>query len=145
MILGWREWVALPDLGIHAIRAKLDTGARSSALHVADIEPFRRSGAEWVRFTIVQDTRVRRPPIVARARVEDERVVRDSGGHEHLRIVIRTTLDVAGWRWPIDLTLASRGPMSFRMLLGRQGLSGRAVLDPAHSYLAGRPATLRRK
>jgi hypothetical protein len=145
IILGWREWVGLPDLGVGAIRAKLDTGARSSALHVDTIKPFKRSGIDWVKFTILQDSRVRRPSIAARARVLDERMVRDSGGHEHLRVVIRTTLDVAGRRWPIDLTLASRAPMSFRMLLGRQGLSGRVVLDPAHSYLAGRPASLRRK
>ena len=139
MILGWREWVSLPDLGVWAIKAKLDTGARSSSLHVASVKVFHRGGVEWVRFLAVHDRKGQRNPLEVSSRVHDERMVRDSGGHEHLRIVIHTNLEIAGWAWPVDVTLASRTEMSFRMLIGRQGLTGHAIVDPSRSYLAGRP------
>lgn len=138
MVLGWREWVSLPGLRLPRIRAKLDTGARSSALHVTDVEPFRRARADWVRFRVVTD-RGQRGDRTVEAHAVDERIVRDSGGKEHLRVVIETVVSIAGWDWPIELTLASRSEMSFRMLLGRQALSGRVIVDPSHSYLAGRP------
>ena len=137
IVLGWREWMGLPDLDIPAIKVKLDTGARSSALHVTNIRSFKRRGVDWVRFRpVLDDGRARLRP--AEAKVLDQRTVRDSGGKAHLRVVISTTVEVAGWTWPVDLTLASRGEMSFRMLLGRQAMSGRVLVDPLHSYLAGR-------
>lgn len=136
--LGWRERVALPDLGIRRIRAKLDTGARSSALHVVGYRTFRKDGVEWVAFEADPDPN--RPDwiVAAEARVRDERVVRASSGHEELRIVIRTGLLVGSLKWPIDVTLASRSPMRFRMLIGRQALRGRAVVDPGAVNLARR-------
>ena len=144
LVLGWREWVALPDLGIRRLKAKLDTGARSSAVHADDVERFRHRGQDWVRFHVVTDTvhRVRRVP--GEARLLDERVVRSSGGHESHRYVIDTHLEIAGWQWPIELTLAERPSMSFRMLIGRQALSGHVLIDSSHSYLAGRPPRRRR-
>jgi hypothetical protein len=144
LMLGWREWMGLPDLDIPALKVKLDTGARSSALHVTDIRLFRRRNEDWVRFRPVLDDG--RPRLrAAEARVLDQRMVRDSGGREHLRVVIKTAIEVAGWIWPVDLTLASRGEMSFRMLLGRQAMSGRIIVDPVHSYLAGRRTSMRKR
>jgi hypothetical protein len=146
IVLGWREWVALPDLGVPLVKAKLDTGARSSSLHVSSPKTFRREGHEWVRFVAITDLTGDDAPVRAEAPVADERMVRSSAGHEELRIVIETRLEIAGWQWDIDLTLADRpDTMSFRMLIGRQGLSGHALIDPSHSYLAGRPLKRRRR
>ena len=146
IVLGWREWVALPDIGVPVIKAKLDTGARSSSLHVESTRTFKRDGHEWVRFLAVTDLTGRDAAVRAEAPVVDERMVRSSAGHEELRIVIETRVEIAGWNWEIDLTLAARPEtMSFRMLIGRQGLSGHALIDPSHSYLAGRPPARRRR
>ncbi len=138
LLLGWREWIALPDLEVPRIKVKLDTGARSSALHAFDLERYREAGADRVRFVVHPLQRDTRRTIVASAELLDERVVRNSGGGEELRPVIATTLELMGQRWPIELTLARRDVMGFRMLLGRQALRGRAVVDPGRSYLAGR-------
>ncbi len=142
LTLGWREWVALPAFGIPKIKAKLDTGARSSALHVVDVKTFRRGGADWVRF--LADTNPRRQDELTSVEcpVLDERLVRASSGHEETRIVVRTDLSIRDLTWSIDVTLASRQPMRFRMLLGREALRGRVAVDPARSYLAGLPAEL---
>jgi hypothetical protein len=137
LVLGWREWVSLPELSGRRIKAKLDTGARSSSLHVANVSVFRRHGESWVTFQVV-DSSLPSPPV--QTRVIDERIIRSSAGHEETRVVIRTELEIAGWRWPIDVTLANRPAMSFRMLLGRQALTRHAIVDPSHSYLAGLPA-----
>lgn len=138
MVLGWRECVDLPELGVFGIRAKLDTGARSSSLHATDISTIRRDQHTLVRFHLVLGPRGRSHSIETTAPIVDERVVRDSGGHESLRPVIRTPIEIAGWSWPIEITLASRSDMSFRMLLGRQGMSGHVIVDVSHSYTAGR-------
>jgi hypothetical protein len=138
LTLGWREWVALPDLGVPWIKVKLDTGARTSALHAFDLERFRRAGAERVRFVIHPFQRDTARTIVAEGELIDERVVRNSGGSEELRPVIATHLELLGRRWSIELTLTRRDVMGFRMLLGRQALRGRALVDPGRSFLAGR-------
>jgi len=138
IIVGWREQVALPDLGVAAIKAKIDTGARTSALHAFDVEPFRRGGRRWVRFRVHPDQRDAGLVVDAEAPLLDERMVRSSSGKQDLRPVIATTVELLGQRWPIELTLARRDVMGFRMLLGREALRGRALVDPGHSFVTGR-------
>jgi hypothetical protein len=140
--VGWREYLALPDLGVTRIKAKIDTGARSSALHAFNVERFRRRGKIMVRFAIQPLQRSNKKVVVAEAEMVDERVVRSSNGVHDLRPVIITTVELLGQSWPIELTLASRDAMGFRMLLGRQALVDRFLIDPGRSYLAGRPTRL---
>jgi hypothetical protein len=136
-VLGWREWLALPDLGIHAIRAKLDSGARSSALHVDTLETFQSNGSEWVRFSIAPGF-ANAQPVVVEATVHDRRPVTDSGGHVSERIFLRTRLVLAGLEYPVEINLTSRRNMLFPMLLGRTALARRFLVDPARSFRAGR-------
>jgi hypothetical protein len=137
--IGWREWVALPDLGVTRIKAKIDTGARSSALHAFDLEQFRRRGRDMVRFAVHTLQRSNKRVIVAEAEMLDERIVRSSNGVHALRPVILTRVELLGEIWPIEMTLASRDEMGFRMLLGRQAVRGKFLIDPGRSYLGGRP------
>jgi hypothetical protein len=137
-VIGWREWVALPDLGIPAIKAKVDTGARSSTLHAVDIELFRRGETHMVRFKVYPFQRDRSGAVTAEAVLLGRRLVRSSSGQEEFRPIIRTSIDVMGRTWPIYLTLARRGAMGFRMLLGRRAVRRKFLLDPGHSFLAGK-------
>jgi hypothetical protein len=137
--VGWREWVALPELGIARIKAKIDTGARTSALHAYYVEPYRRRGVDWIRFGIHPLQRVRRVAQECRARVVDRRRVSDSGGHRELRYVIDTPLVIGDRRFRLEITLANRDTMRFRMLLGRSAMAGAFLIDPKRSYLAGQP------
>ena len=136
-IIGWREWLALPELGVPGVKAKIDTGARSSALHVVDLVAFEENGRLQTRF-ILHPLR-KRPDIaiVCTATVIDQRVVSDSGGHRERRFVIRTPVVLGSRRWPIELTLTNREDMLFRMLLGRTAMTG-LLIDPRRSFLFGR-------
>jgi hypothetical protein len=136
-VLGWREWASLPDLGLGAIRAKVDSGARSSALHVDWLECFEREGMEWVRFAIHPGERGASMVRSGEAPVLDRRPVTDSGGRSTLRVFIRTRLCLAGQTWPIDINLTDRRAMLFPMLLGRTALAGRFLIDPEASFLLG--------
>lgn len=138
-VVGWREWVALPAVGVPAIKAKVDTGARSSALHAFDLEEFQRDGVRWVRFTV----RPHQGDLAATVRVEcellGERSVRSSAGHLEVRPVVRTSVRVGARRFRIELTLTNRDTMGFRMLLGRSAVRRRFVVDPGRSFVQGRP------
>lgn len=136
-LLGWREWLALPDLGILAIRAKLDSGARSSALHVDEIETFHSEKLEWVRFTVGTGAHDQQP-IQAQARVHDRRPVTDSGGHTTERIFIRTQLLLAGMLSECEINLTSRRNMLFPMLVGRTALARRFLIHPGRSFVLGK-------
>lgn len=138
LALGWREWAALPDFGVKGIKVKLDTGARTSSLHAFGLERFQRDGVDMVRFEVLPEQRSREGRIEVEAVVTDERWVRNSGGERELRPVVETEIRIGEDSWPIELTLTRRDEMGFRMLLGRQALRKRAVVDPGSSYRAGR-------
>ncbi len=133
--------MGLPDLGVAAIKAKIDTGARSSALHAFDLEVFDRDGADWVRFEVHPIQRDWKTTIPAEMPLHEMRIVRNpgGGGREELRPVVRTGVELMGRRWPIELTLTRRDRMGFRMLLGRSAVRRRFVVDPGRSFLGGKP------
>jgi hypothetical protein len=138
VLLGWREWLALPALGIVAIRAKVDTGARSSSLHVDAQWRFVEGGAPWVGFRITTGVHGNHA-IEARAPIHDEREVTDSGGGRSQRIFLRTPLELAGVRRDVEINLTDRRGMLFPMLLGRTSLARAFTIDPARSFLHGKP------
>jgi hypothetical protein len=134
-IIGWREWVKLPDLGVARIKAKIDTGARTSALHAFRITPFSKYGAAYVRFVLHPLQRRKTPEISCVALVIDQRHVTDSGGRMEERYVIRTTLQLGKSLWPVELTLTNRDQMGFRLLIGRQAVRRRYLVDPSRSFV----------
>ncbi len=137
-LVGWREWVALPNLQLPAIKAKVDTGAKTSCLHAFEIGAYQRDGVDMVRFLIHPIQRNQDFYVECHAPIHDYREVSDSGGHREMRYVIETPVAMGNETWDIELTLTNRDTMMFRMLLGRQGMLHRIHVDPAASYLAGK-------
>lgn len=136
--IGWREWVSLNDLGIKKIKAKIDTGARTSALHAYDVHEYIEGTKKMVRFKVHPKQKNTLFVKYAKAEVVDKRLVRDSGGNVTLRPVILTTIMVGELSWKIEITLVNRDQMGFRMLLGRQALRGHLLVNPEKSYLLGK-------
>jgi len=138
LCLGWREWVALPELNLPAIKAKVDTGARTSALHAFLIEPYTQHGQDMLRFMIHPIQQNQDLAVECHCPVFDYREVTDSGGHREMRYVIQSTVVIGSGQWPIELTLTNRDTMRFRMLLGRRAMEDRFIVDPGASYVNGR-------
>ncbi len=142
-VVGWREWVTLPELGIPAIKAKIDTGARSSSLHAYDMKRFKRRGVSMIRFKVHPIQREARTVVEAEAELVDLRKVRSSSGTQTLRPVILTPMELGDDVWDIEVTLVRRDAMGFRMLLGRQAIRRHFQVDPGGSYLASTPPSPR--
>lgn len=134
LILGWEEWLALPDLGLPAVKAKVDTGARTSALHASSIEPFGSSAAPMVRFVVHPHPSRSDIAVVCSAPVIGRREVTSSNGDSEHRYVIATAVAIGGRRWPIEVTLTNRETMSYRMLLGRQAIRADMIVEPGTSF-----------
>lgn len=145
-VAGWREWVSLPEIDVPWVKAKLDTGARTSALHAFDIEPFERDGDLWVRYAVHPWQRSAADATASETRVHDRRQVRSSSGHAEERYVVLVQVRIVTTTVTAEVTLSRRDEMGFRMLIGREALRRRFLIDPGRSYLGGRPprATRRR-
>jgi len=143
-IIGWREYVGLPGLGIKSIKVKVDSGARSSSLHAADLRFFDRNGVQWVHFKVHPIQRSRAWAVEVEAQVLEFRSVRSSSGIAKMRPVIMTDVELLGTSWPVELTLASRDNMGFRMLLGREAFRNRFLVDGGKSYYGGKPRRQKR-
>lgn len=141
-VLGWREWVSLPELGITWIKAKVDTGARTSALHAFELEPFQRAGKDWVRFSVHPLQGENDTVIQCESPVLERRDVTDSGGHLENRPVIETELLLGSFSKRIELTLTDRDTMRFKMLLGRTALRPNILVYPSQSFKLGGSASL---
>jgi hypothetical protein len=144
-VAGWREWVSLPGAGVPWIKAKLDTGARSSALHAFDLEAFEKDGDTWVRYSVHPWQKSAGDAVSVESKVVDVRQVRSSSGHAHERYVVMMDLSLLGRTITAEMTLSRRDEMGFRMLVGREALRQGYVVDPGRSYLGGRPPVSTRR
>lgn len=135
IMIGWRETLSLPALGIHTINAKIDTGAKTSCLHAFKVKTFKKEGVQWVRFWLHPHQKDDSEVVICEAPVIDRRIVRNSGGYEEKRYVIRTEIKLGTEQWPVDITLTNRENMAFRMLLGRTAMRPRIIVDPDASFL----------
>lgn len=139
-VAGWREWVRLPQVGVDWVKAKLDTGARTSALHAFQVEDFEKDGAPWVRFSIHPWQRSAEDESWAELPVHDRRLIRSSSGHQQERYVVLMDVSLLDRTVTAEMTLSRRDQMGFRMLIGREALRQGFLVDPGRSYLGGRPA-----
>jgi hypothetical protein len=135
--IGWKEWISLPELDIPSIKAKIDTGARTSSLHAFKIEPFTENGINKIKFWIHPIQHNNDYVISCTADIIDERIVKNSGGQEEERYVIKTHILIADSQWDIEITLTNRDNMRYRMLLGRTSLRGKVIIDPNEAFLTG--------
>jgi len=138
-IIGWREWISLPEFDVEWIKVKVDTGARTSAIHAHRLEPYYSRGEHRARFIVCPLQRDKRQRITVDVPVIDEREVRTSSGTLESRLVIRTDVVLLGRTFPVEATLAQRDPMGFRMLLGREAIRERFLVDPSRSFQNGEP------
>lgn len=138
-LVGWREWASLPSIGVSWIKAKIDTGAQTSALHATDITQFERHGSPWVRFTVQPWQVGTSDEVTVELPIHDQRTVRSSSGHTQDRIVVLMDLTLAGKHLTAEVTLTDREEMVFRMLIGREALQQGFVVDSGASYQGGRP------
>jgi hypothetical protein len=137
-VIGWRETIAMPGLGIASMTAKIDTGARTSALHAEGLAPFERDGERWIGFRVPQDDG--RTWVACAARIADQRSIKNTGGIAQTRYVIETALVLGRRQWTIEVSLADRTTMALSLILGRTAIRRRrVVVDPGHSFLAGPP------
>ncbi|MAE73136.1 MAG: ATP-dependent zinc protease [Bdellovibrionaceae bacterium] len=143
-IIGWREWVGFPDLDLPKIKAKIDTGARTSSLHAVDLEYHTRRGKTYVTFVVHPVQRTVRRSVEVTAQVIEFKEVRSSNGHVSRRPTIKTRLELLGQQWETEVTLADRNEMGFRLLLGRQAIRDRFLVDVSRSYMGGRVPGKRR-
>ncbi len=141
IILGSEEWCTLPELGIPSIKARVDSGAKTSALHAKNIAPFIKDGQNWVKFDINPIQNNLKTSIHCEAPLVDKRVVKSSSGFREQRYVIRTALEIGNSTWIIEMTLTNRDSMGFRMLLGREAMSGRVLVDPEKQYVLGQTSS----
>lgn len=139
VILGSEEWCSFPELGIPTIKARVDSGAKTSAMHALNIAPFIKNDANWVKFDINPIQNNIKTVIHCEAALVDKRIVKSSSGFREHRYVIQTSLKIGDAKWPIEMTLTNRDSMGFRMLLGREAMSGRVLVDPEQKYLLGQP------
>ena len=135
-IIGWREYIGLPEFGVHRMPAKIDTGARTSALHAENQELFERDGQEWVSFWFPLPGKTRLKQF--ESRIIDQRKIRNTGGEQELRHIIRTTLTLGRHKWGIEVSLADRKKMEFDIILGRTAIRGKRVfVNPGRSFVLG--------
>ncbi len=139
LIIGWREWAALPDLGVDHIKAKIDTGAKTSAIHAYRVKKIIKDGAPWASFRLHPVQKHKKPEIQCEAPIVDERRVRSSSGHEEVRYVVKTMLRLGPLARQVEMTLTNRDEMGFRMLVGRQALKKFYIVDSGLSYGLGEP------
>lgn len=144
-VAGWREWVGLPSLEVPWVKAKLDTGARTSAVHAFGLEEFESDGVPWVRYSLHPWQRSADDSVVAQSPILDRRGVRSSSGHTEERLVVMMELSLVGHLINAEMTLSRRDEMGFRMLVGREALRGGFLVDPGRSYVGGRPPRAHRR
>lgn len=141
LVVGWREWVSLPGMKVERIKAKIDTGARTSSLHAFDIELIQKNGKDYVRFKVHPLQRQSRKVVECEEPLYDQRYVRSSSGHSDLRPVILTQLKVGSHLWDIELTLTNRDKMGFRMLIGRTAIRRHLLVHSGRSYILGKKSS----
>lgn len=136
--LGWREWVGLPQLGIFSIKAKVDTGTRTSALHAFEVEEFEFDEKNFIRFKVHPRQKDDELVVECVSEVIEKRIIRDSSGKKEARWVIETEIHIGDEVWVSEITLTAHKNMMFRMSLGRTAFSGKAIVDPSMSFNQGR-------